>query len=41
MKFPNQYIRAGSAFSTLEHPVPAPYLRRSFLLNKPIHRQNC
>lgn len=36
MKFPNQYIRAGSAFSTLEHPVPAPYLRRSFLLDKPI-----
>lgn len=30
MEFPRQFIRATQAYTTMESPVPAPYLRKSF-----------
>lgn len=36
MDFPSSYLRAGSEYSTLTKSVPAPYFRRSFVLEKSI-----
>lgn len=36
MNFPQTFIRATEAFGTRQNPVPAPYLRRSFTLDKPV-----
>lgn len=32
MRFPETFIAAGDTYATLDHPVPAPYLRRAFHL---------
>lgn len=36
MNFPQTFIRATETFGTRQNPVPAPYLRRSFTLDKPV-----
>lgn len=34
MEFPESFIYAGPAFSAPEQPVPAPYFRRQFRLER-------
>ena len=34
MQFPMGFVYAGEEFASLEHPVPAPYFRRSFSLDE-------